>query len=160
MALPQLCRYCPLWGPYPSWFCSSPGCVGKKVSTHWREIIPYKHIPMCFLRRCGIHWNARPPFLGHYRWSKLKSFPRRKDNDQTSQQMDEKPKSPMGGWSKVKSSPREKDNNQSRLRVDRWPKSPTGGQFKVKSFPRGTVTKLAYGWTVQSKVIPRGKDND
>uniref|UniRef100_A0A7N2LAQ5 TIR domain-containing protein n=1 Tax=Quercus lobata TaxID=97700 RepID=A0A7N2LAQ5_QUELO len=20
----QLCRYCPLWGPYPSWFCSSP----------------------------------------------------------------------------------------------------------------------------------------
>ena len=31
---PQLCRYCPLWGPYPSWFCSSPGCAGEKASTH------------------------------------------------------------------------------------------------------------------------------
>ena len=63
---PHLCRYCPLWGPYPSWFCSSSGCAGEKASTHWREIIPYKHILMCFPRRCGIPWNARPPFLGHY----------------------------------------------------------------------------------------------
>ena len=31
---PQLCRYCPLWGLYPSWFCSSPGCAGEKASTH------------------------------------------------------------------------------------------------------------------------------
>ena len=31
---PQLCRYCPLWGPYPSRFCSSPGCVGEKASAH------------------------------------------------------------------------------------------------------------------------------
>ena len=66
MTLPQLCRYCPLWGPYPSWFCSSPGCIGEKASTHWREVIPYKHILMCFPRRCGIPWNVRPPVLGHY----------------------------------------------------------------------------------------------
>ena len=62
----QLCRYCPLWSPYSSWFCSFPGCAEEKASTHWREIIPYKHILMCFPRRCGIPWNARPPFLGHY----------------------------------------------------------------------------------------------
>ena len=30
----QLCRYCPLWGPYPSRFCFSPGCAGEKASTH------------------------------------------------------------------------------------------------------------------------------
>ena len=58
----QLCRYCPLWSPYSSWFCSSPGCTGEKASTHWREIIPYKHILMCFPRRCGIPWNVRPHF--------------------------------------------------------------------------------------------------
>ena len=63
---PQLCRYCPFWGSYPLWFCSSPGCAGEKASTHWREVIPYKHISMYFPRRCGIPWNARSPFLGHY----------------------------------------------------------------------------------------------
>ena len=54
--------------PYPSRFCSPPKHItmGEKASTHWREVIPYKHILMCFPRRCGIPWNARPPFLGHY----------------------------------------------------------------------------------------------
>ena len=46
----------------PSRFCSSPGCVGKKALYTTREGIPYKHIPMCFLRQCGILWNARLPF--------------------------------------------------------------------------------------------------
>ena len=69
----QLCRYCPLWSPYSSWFCFSPGCVGEKASTHWREIVPYKHIFVCFPRRCGIPWNARPPFLGHYNPSPLRA---------------------------------------------------------------------------------------
>ena len=33
---PQLCRYCPLWSPYPSRFCSPPKhtVVRKKASTH------------------------------------------------------------------------------------------------------------------------------
>ena len=53
---------------YPSQFCSPPKhiAMGEKASTHWREVIPYKHILMCFPRGCGIPWNARPPFLGHY----------------------------------------------------------------------------------------------
>ena len=65
---PQLCRYCPLWGPYLSRFCSPSKhtAVGEKVSTHWRGVIPYKHISMCFPRWWGIPWNARPSFLGHY----------------------------------------------------------------------------------------------
>ena len=64
---PQLCRYCPFWGPYPSRFYSplKHTVVGEKASTHWREVIPYKHILRCFPRRCGILWNARPSFLGH-----------------------------------------------------------------------------------------------
>ena len=33
-APPQLYKYCPLWGPYPSWFCSSSDCTGEKASTH------------------------------------------------------------------------------------------------------------------------------
>ena len=63
---PPLCRYCPLWDSCPSRFCSSLGWAREKTSTHWREVIPYKHILMCFPRQCGISWNARPPFLGHY----------------------------------------------------------------------------------------------
>ena len=64
----QLCRYCPLWNPCPSRFCSPSKhtTMGEKASTHWREIIPYKHILMCFPRWCWIPWNVRPSFLGHY----------------------------------------------------------------------------------------------
>ena len=64
----QLCRYYPLWGPCPSWFYSPSKHipVGENTFTHWREVIPYKHILICFPRRCEISWNARPPFLGHY----------------------------------------------------------------------------------------------
>ena len=36
--------------------------MGKKTYTHLREVIPYKHIPMCFPRQCEIPWIARPPF--------------------------------------------------------------------------------------------------
>jgi len=46
----------------------------------------------------------------------------------------QQPKSLTGGWSNVKSFPRRKDNDQSRLRVDGRPKSLTGGQSKVKSY--------------------------
>ena len=40
---------------YTTQFYSPPKhiTVGKKVSTHWMEIAPYKHIPMCFSKRCG-----------------------------------------------------------------------------------------------------------
>ena len=38
----------------PLRFCSSSGCAGEKVSYITREGIPYKHIPMCFLKQCGI----------------------------------------------------------------------------------------------------------
>ena len=33
---PQLCRYCLIWDPYPSWFYSSPKhtIVGENASTH------------------------------------------------------------------------------------------------------------------------------
>ena len=67
----QLCRYCPLWNPCPSRFCSPSKhtTMGEKASTHWREIIPYKHILMCCPRWCWIPWNVRPSFLGHYRTS-------------------------------------------------------------------------------------------
>ena len=54
---------CPcVWGPYPSLFCSPPKyiVVEENVSTHLREVIPYKHIPMCFPRRCGIPLIANP----------------------------------------------------------------------------------------------------
>ena len=44
----QLCKYCPLWGSYPSWFCSSSGCAGEKASTHWRKVTSYK-------------WNTEEP---------------------------------------------------------------------------------------------------
>ena len=64
MISPQLCRYCLLWDPYSHGFVLPPKhtAVGEKTSTHWREITPYKHIPMCFFRRCGISWIVGPPF--------------------------------------------------------------------------------------------------
>ena len=62
------CRYCLLWGPWLSRFCSPSKhtTVGEKASTHWREVIPYKYIFMCFLRWCGISMECKTPFLGHY----------------------------------------------------------------------------------------------
>ena len=63
-ALPQLYRYCPLWDPYPLMVLFFPRLCWRKGLYTLKEIIPYKHIPMCFPRRCGIPWNARPPLFG------------------------------------------------------------------------------------------------